>query len=187
MNTPITQAEPDLPPVPRPLVEKANALYTYLVHSRAPLYEQLHAVYRYTDEFSSFISQFMSCSKGCAYCCHMDVQMTTLEAEYIQVNAGVALRITKSITTGHRDPCPFLAKGGSCGIYSARPLACRLYHAAGEPANCQPGRLQNHYGHAPLFGNPIYANLVRWVHHVMIEGGGALRDIRDFFPDNELG
>lgn len=182
MKIPITQAAPDLPPVPRPLVEKANALYTYLMHSRAPLGEQLQAVYRYTDEFSPFIAPFMSCSKGCSYCCHMDVQITTLEAEYIQVHAGVTLRDAGTITTGHRDPCPFLARGGSCGIYSSRPLMCRLYHAVGEPANCQPGRSQIHYGHAPLFGNPIYANLVRWVHHATIDGGGTLRDLRDFFP-----
>lgn len=172
----------DLPPVPRPLVEKANILYTYLMQSRAPLGEQLHAVYRYTDEFSHYLNQYMSCGKGCSYCCHMDVQITTLEAAYIQAHTGVTPNGSVSLTTGHRDSCPFLDSGGTCGIYSARPLMCRLYHAIGDPKNCEPSRTQMHYGHPPLFGNAIYANLVRWVHHVTIEGGDALRDIRDFFP-----
>lgn len=182
MNIPVTNTAPNLPSIPKPLVEKANALYMYLMHSRAPLGEQLHAVYRYTDEFSLFVAQFTSCSKGCSYCCHMDVQITTLEAAYIHVHAGVTLRDDGPLTAGHRDPCPFLGGDGACGIYSARPLMCRLYHAGGEPENCRPGRSQIHYGHPPHFGNAIYANLVRWVHHVTIEGGGTLRDIRDFFP-----
>lgn len=180
----ITRTMPELPPVPKSLVEKANALYTYLMLSRAPLGEQLHAVYQYTDEFSTYLAQFMSCSKGCSYCCNMDVQITTLEAAYIQVHTGVILREAGPFTTGHRDPCPFLTNGGggTCGIYLARPLMCRLYHAVGVPENCKHGCTQIHYGHPPLFGNDIFANLVRWVHHVTIEGGGTLRDIRDFFP-----
>lgn len=179
---PTKPAVPDLPPVPRPLVEKANALYIYLTQSGDSLGEKLQAVYRYTDEFSQFISQFMSCGRGCSYCCSIDVQITTLEAHYIQERTGISARGGMSITTGHRDPCPFVATDGSCSAYSVRPLVCRIFHAAGEPTNCRPGGTQIQYGHPPSFGNDIYANLVRWTHHVTIEAGGTLRDIRDFFP-----
>lgn len=180
--TPTAAAIPVLPPVPRPLVDKANALYVYLTQSGESLGEKLRAVYRYTDEFSQFISQFMSCGRGCSYCCSIDVQVTALEAHYIQDAIGVRARHGVSISTGHRDPCPFVAMDGSCGIYPVRPLVCRIYHAAGEPMNCRLGETQIQYGHPPSFGNDIYANLVRWTHHVTIEAGGTLRDIRDFFP-----
>jgi len=174
----------DLPPVPKDLVEKTNALYSYLMHSGAPLNMQLQAVYHYLDEFQPYIAQFVSCSKGCSHCCRIDIQITTLEAEYIQVYTGIPIQLKatlSSITTGHRDACPFLLKDNACGIYSVRPLMCRIYHAFGEPENCKHGRRQVHYGQSPNFGNDIFANLVRWTHHVVINGGGALLDIRDFF------
>lgn len=173
------------PPVPAPLIEKANNLYSYLMYANAPLGEQLEAVYRYTDEFNAFLAPLMSCGKGCSHCCHIDVQITVLEAEYIQVKRGIPAQVNAGLTHGHREACPFLAPWGACSIYEARPLICRLYHVAGDPENCKPGRDQmlyvnpkdNHYG------NDIFANLMKWLMHVA-ESNPECRfgDIRDFFP-----
>lgn len=173
---------PNIPPIPRQLVEKANALYVYLNQPGDQLGKRLQAVYRYSDELCQFISKFMSCSRGCSFCCSIDVQITTLEAHYIQEQSRIRASGGTSITTGHRDPCPFVASDGSCSIYTFRPLACRIYHAAGEPINCRPGGIQLQYGHPPLFGNEIFANLIGWTQHVTIGAGGTVRDIRDFFP-----
>ena len=55
---------PELPPIPRPLVDQANALYRALQASRATLGEQLHMVYRYMDSFAPYLAQFTSCSRA---------------------------------------------------------------------------------------------------------------------------
>ena len=179
---------PELPPIPRPLVDQANALYRALQTSRATFGEQLHMVYRYMDSFAPYLAQFTSCSragKGCSHCCRIDVQITTLEAENIWLYTRRPVQPTNGpITTGHKTPCPFLDNAGACTVYEQRPLICRIYHVAGDPAHCDPksGVKQIHYGHPPTFGNDIFANLVSWTHQVAINNGGTVRDIRDFFP-----
>ncbi|WP_368073434.1 YkgJ family cysteine cluster protein [Ralstonia sp. NFACC01] len=175
-------ADVKLPPIPESLVHNANALYASLNQPGRSLGEQLKQVYTYLDEFRPYVNSFVSCSKGCSHCCSIDVQLTTLEAEYIQVYAGVPLDAREGLTTGHRTPCPFLTDAGACGIYEHRPVVCRIYHALGDPKNCLPGRSQIQYGAPPKYGNDIFANLVRWVHHVTAHANGTCKDIRNFFP-----
>jgi uncharacterized protein len=171
-----------LPPIPQSLVNDANALYVSLNQPGRELGEQLKLVYTYLDKFGPYVGTFASCSKGCSHCCSIDVQLTTLEAEYIQVHTGVPLRAGGELTTGHRAPCPFLTGAGGCGIYEHRPVVCRTFHALGDPKNCQPGRSQIQYGAPPQYGNDIFANLIGWVHHVTVHANGTCKDIRDFFP-----
>ena len=178
---------PELPPIPRPYFDKATSLYRALQTSRAPLGEQLQMVYRYMDSFQPYLAQITTCSragKGCSHCCRIDVQITTLEAENIWLYTRRLAQPTGPITTGHKTPCPFLDKEGACSIYKQRPLICRIYHVAGDPVHCDPasGAKQIHYGHPPKFGNNIFKNLIGWTHHVAINNGGTVRDIRDFFP-----
>lgn len=37
-----------------------------------------------------------------------------------------------------RNPCPFLASDGACGVYDQRPLTCRMYLATSPVRFCQP-------------------------------------------------
>lgn len=171
-----------LPPIPRSLIDNANALYASLNEPGQQLGAQLKRVYSYLDTFKPYVSEFVSCSKGCSHCCAMDVQLTTLEAGYIEVYTGVPVRLDGRLTTGHREACPFLTDVGACGIYEHRPLVCRIFHALGDPENCRPGRSQIQYGAPPQYGNDIFANLIGWVHHVNAYGNGTCKDIRDFFP-----
>lgn len=172
----------DLPPFPVDLVNKANAFYSYLMYSTDPLGKKLHAVYCFIDALAPYVAEFVCCSKGCSHCCCIDVQLTSLEAEYIHLSTGAPLRHPGPLSTGHRDPCHFLDDAGVCGIYAARPITCRILHAVGEPAKCMAGNKQIYYGHPPDFGNAIYANLINWLHSVTVDGGGLGGDIRDFFP-----
>lgn len=184
-SMPETTVLHQLPPPPAPLIEKANNLFSYLMYGNGQLGEQLEAVYRFIDEFNTFLAPFMSCKKGCSHCCHIDVQITTLEAELIQVQQGIPVHQAPQFTQGHRDPCPFLVPDGSCSIYESRPLICRMHQVVGEPENCQQGRNQLTYvdprkGH---FGNDIFANLIRWLGHIVQSNPGCrFADIRDFFP-----
>lgn len=176
--------ESAMPNIPSDLVEKANALYQYLMSTKDTLGVQLHAIYRYLDGFQPYLAPYMSCSKGCSHCCHMDVQLSPLEAAYIQMRTGTQMHQPRSLTTGHLTPCPFLSEAGACSVYDARPLVCRIFHAMGDPENCRPGRDQLQYGHPPTYGNEVFANLMGWIRHQETQNGWSPRDIRDFFPND---
>lgn len=172
---------PQLPPFPVALLEEANALYRKLQSTDANLGEQLEWVYELLDSVERFVSTFTPCKKGCSHCCKMDVHITTLEAEHIMVKTGKQHNQGCGITTGHKTNCPFLLND-QCSIYKHRPMMCRVFHIVGDPETCKPGNIQYAYGMEPDFGNPIYKNLVGWLHHYVSQAGGTLRDIRDFFP-----
>jgi len=173
---------PTLPKIPVEFIETANRLYTYLNSPEPSFGDKLLAIYGFTDAFEPYVATFAACSKGCSHCCKIDVQITALEAEMICVGTGIPHASGANLTRGHSSPCPFLSGDGSCGIYENRPLVCRVYHAVGDPENCRPGRMQHQYGAPPLYGNPIYQNLMNWVHGLAIHTGSPLRDIRDWFP-----
>jgi len=93
------------------------------------------------------------CRKGCEWCCHQAVFAVTHEFLYIREylarntteaerkeifrRAGSKASLTKVKSMEEqlrfRAPCPFL-KQGACGIYEARPMACRIYLSSSEAA-----------------------------------------------------
>ena len=86
------------------------------------------------------------CRKGCSWCCHQAVFAVTHEFFYINkfVKQHLKLEAQNAILENAREkvmltlnkpqdeqlklkvPCPFL-QSGSCVIYAARPMACRIY------------------------------------------------------------
>jgi len=174
-----------LPDTPDYLIKKANQYLVPILNSQShSLGDKLQAIYSYLDEFNKFIGKYASCSKNCSHCCKMDVQITALEAEYIQMNTNKQMDYSATpFTTGHRNSCPFLENDGACGIYNFRPIPCRIFHAFGDPKNCVHGKVQFQYGSQETgYGNPIFQKLVTWVHASVTKEGGCMRDIRDFFP-----
>jgi Fe-S-cluster containining protein len=122
------------------------------------LTEAISQLYRVTDELlgsflerSSVEGRPASCRKGCSWCCHQLVFAVTHEFlylhQFIMHRTGVSARsrfldkarAKASRTTGKslqeqlqvRAPCPFLFEG-SCAVYEARPMACRIYLSASE-------------------------------------------------------
>lgn len=176
----------ELPPIPSRFFEQSRALLDRVNRSPESLGVKLGAVYRLLNDMVPFVAGFTTCSRGCSHCCRIDVQITTFEAEYIYMHTGVPHVNESPATAGHRGtPCPFLRDNGECGIYAVRPMICRTYHAAGDPALCaDPNAQQILYGSTidGKFGNPIYAGWMQWVHHQNAAGRGAMKDIRDFFP-----
>ncbi len=176
---PIVGEKFDLPPIPNPLLIKADALARIINSPNLILGEKLEAIYTYLEDFKLYIGQYASCSKGCSYCCCIDVNITSLEAEYLSIKANKPLKRSKSITTGHRSPCPFLSTIGDCSVYKHRPIACRYLFAFGNPENCKPGHIQFEYGSpASNYGNNIFKSIISWLHLCV---GDEVRDIRDYF------
>lgn len=95
----------------------------------------------------------VSCKKGCSACCHMEVEVTTYEAQILKqvVDGGYAIDRTRLQAQSQRqlqdpawregmrnahNPCVFLDGEGSCGIYEHRPVMCRRHSVTSPAENC---------------------------------------------------
>jgi hypothetical protein len=82
----------------------------------------------------------VECRKGCAFCCHLNVTATALEALHIAalLRMGGRADLERSVSAAsealsgldasarlaRKSACPLLVQG-ACSIYLARPIACR--------------------------------------------------------------
>lgn len=91
-------------------------------------------------------SRPIHCKKGCSYCCHQAVFANSYELHYlgnfikarfdssgiqnIKEKAGAKNKVTSKLdeksVLNYKSPCPLL-KDGTCSVYDARPMACRIY------------------------------------------------------------
>lgn len=109
----------------------------------------------------------VACAKGCSHCCsHYVTSVEPYELLYlhgrIRSGAGYPSRVIgmhrraalfSSLREGAGDEededralyryylrgiaCPFLADGGACGVYSARPMSCRMFFSLSHPSLCR--------------------------------------------------
>jgi hypothetical protein len=138
-----------------------------------------------------------ACRRGCAHCCHIPVTISSVEAEIIGRLVGVkpkrpeaALNLSAyasledalpAVGAMRRhdavSPCPFLAEG-SCSIYAARPMTCRLLlNLDDDDLLCRlvPGqKVPVPYANSHQLGS-LY---------LMAQPAADLADIRDFFPES---
>ena len=152
--------------------------------SSVQMEEAIRALYAAMDELlEAFLQragaegQAVECKKGCAWCCHQEVFAVTHEflylSEYVQKKLSpekqqrilnrarekVGQSMNKSVEEQLliRVACPFL-DSGSCQVYDARPMSCRIYLSA-SAASCkkehdQSGKLRSFPG---LFDFPLRA------------------------------
>lgn len=76
----------------------------------------------------------IACRRGCAFCCHVDVSVTPLEAIRLWHRAGEAAAVESA---ARRAPCPMLVDG-ACSQYEARPYACRAVFSP-DAKRCEDG------------------------------------------------
>jgi Fe-S-cluster containining protein len=95
-----------------------------------------------------------ACTAGCFACCRLYVEVGPWEAfgiaDYVtqaceegvvsraDVLARLHAEVTRYVASGGANDtlrlCAFLSRGGRCGIYPARPSACRSYYSASRAA-----------------------------------------------------
>lgn len=90
------------------------------------------------------IASDIKCKKGCSFCCHQEVTITSAEADLLlraeqgkeaEINWNQAeIRSKKSSLTGVK--CPLLSFNGTCSAYKYRPAQCRTQLAISSPQNC---------------------------------------------------
>lgn len=94
----------------------------------------------------------ITCKKGCSYCCHLIVGVTSDEADLLAGLVKDGLEIDRSLlglqagwpeVAGHwyvqkpsENKCVFLSDSGACRVYENRPAACRLYTSVEDPKSC---------------------------------------------------
>lgn len=93
----------------------------------------------------------VTCTKGCAACCHLRVDINGREAALlIAVAAAAGIEIDEARLRRQADKnndtwheltredrrCVFLAEDRSCRVYEHRPGACRKYQVLSEPDLC---------------------------------------------------
>ena len=89
------------------------------------------------DEMAGMIVPMTPCQKGCSFCCHQSLMITSWEAEQIEKLTGRQADQKVNYEWGkgnardfmHRYsgvPCTFL-NNNVCSIYELRPIACRLH------------------------------------------------------------
>jgi Fe-S-cluster containining protein len=97
-------------------------------------------------------SRNISCQKGCAFCCHLQVGITGDEAELLaeRVRGGVDIDMTRlqaqakfpdSAGVWYAKPysetaCVFLGEDKTCRVYEDRPGSCRLHISVDKPSRC---------------------------------------------------
>lgn len=169
--------EVKLPPVPDRLHDQMVTLLPVLKSMQARPMDILARIYAYIDEYNKFVATFSVCEKGCSACCHIPVNISRIEAEYISIEAGVAIS-NKLLVKSGRVACPFLSEG-KCSIYKYRPFNCRTFHTLDDPKYCSTDENHAVYGVAAMgYGSDLLAKCADIVRHI---NNGEYRDIRSYF------
>lgn len=81
------------------------------------------------DEIYTCVTKDSPCGKGCHQCCHYNVSISGLEAQYIQKTTKSKISHQRvGASDFHGEACPFLVEG-NCSIYDSRPFVCRRHHS----------------------------------------------------------
>lgn len=161
--------------IPPQLAKKVAEFPGYFKKSFITPIVSLQMLYEFMDELNEFISKYTPCQKGCDACCHIRVDISSLEAQYIQLKTGIPYRDKPISAIKINTPCPFL-KDRCCSIYQYRPYVCRQHYALFNPKWYQVKLCNNLCASQARFTEvkDSYDYLVR-------NSNSAIHDIRAFF------
>lgn len=151
-------------------------------------FKALETIFDYLDRIFSYSEGLVACKKGCSFCCHMQVILTQVEADYIANKTGVPakklLQPPRTVADGWVDatkPCPFL-KSHQCTIYPFRPVNCRTYVNFEETnEKCQFGSTSKIF---MLDRDGSFPGAMQAYGELAARHGGYNGDIRDFFDSS---
>jgi Fe-S-cluster containining protein len=121
--------------------------------SNTTLFSAIESLYAAIDDLNDSILALaerqkmgVACHKGCHWCCHQAVYANSYELHYLsekiktrftpeKISKWFMAAETKSAITSkmneeevgkYKSPCALL-ENGTCSVYDARPMACRIY------------------------------------------------------------
>jgi Fe-S-cluster containining protein len=160
------------------LAEQPDSLGSFIIgFVRDIVAKRVDRTVKYIVEETKPTPLMVACSKGCAWCCHQDVEVSIAEAILIAVGTAGDARgkafdeKSKNLIGPARKkgtPCPFLGEARNCTIYDIRPIVCRSFLSPNK-TRCQqsvevileggkPVEVLSH-GIPHLLGNAIRAGL----------------------------
>lgn len=121
---------------------------------RVQLMDEFNRKVRFNKSFGT-----VTCSAGCAWCCHHPVSISILEGvllyrwlvrngkwtsklkEELKRTSELQFGLTPEVWLKALIPCPLLTPENKCLAYSVRPLICQAYYAVSDPHYCHPHRI----------------------------------------------
>ncbi|MBA4410329.1 MAG: YkgJ family cysteine cluster protein [Bacteroidota bacterium] len=117
-----------------------------LFHAIQLLYEAIDGLNNSILNLAQRQNLAIACHKGCHWCCHQAVYANSYELHFLseqikkkfsseEISSLISLseekfkqtsKLTEDEIHKFKAPCPLL-KDGTCSVYSARPMACRIY------------------------------------------------------------
>lgn len=135
------------------MIEYYQRAFKEAIADGATPYELMRAIYDLMDEADKFEEYqkeraHVQCRKGCAFCCHIQVELSEFEARaLLEYCARKGIDIDYNHLTRQKDlndkthprsscaACVFL-KNNLCSVYEFRPVVCRTYYVVTPPALC---------------------------------------------------
>lgn len=173
--------------LPSALIREEAGIAKKLRKPRYSAFEALEQLYDLLDRHFEHAKGLIACAQGCAYCCHSEVAISQLEADYIAAMTGTPTnRPTEEPTksepfTDPARPCPFLGADNACSIYTLRPMVCRTH------VNFEPTNIKCHFDTPPDEPMPLldrgnsFPSAMRAYSEMVDRQGGHFADIRKFF------
>lgn len=125
--------------IPRTLADREERLVESIGRLGDDPLVRLEKLYNFMDELYSFVARYTACTRGCSHCCHIEIEISAIEAEHIEKSLGIKRNPNLVKSSHFGTPCPFL-KNGSCSIYRHRPFVCRRHVALFDnPKWCEIG------------------------------------------------
>lgn len=74
--------------IPKSVEKKQEGFAKRFRKTKADPFESLAKLYRYFDEVAGYMDGLTACKKGCGHCCHMEIALSQLEADFIAAKTG---------------------------------------------------------------------------------------------------
>lgn len=170
--------------------KKANILFRQFMAigeniNKTNMFEAVNLAHKMSDLANDKSAANSVCVKGCAHCCQVNVDVTVVEAIYIEKMTGHEINIKPySIPAGSKlvPYCPFLnQESATCSIHEYRPIACRGFFTFDDPKLC----VGNDQIHA--VSNAWHVPATRVIMEMLLEcSNGEVKDIRSYFSNVNL-
>src|SRR6185369_7371561 len=98
--------------IPKTVLDAEDRLPGAIAGLNASTRSKLHRIYILADKISEIRAPFVACTRGCAFCCHMNVTITSAEAERLGKSIGrKPVSISRSLCRSREhfagQPCTF--------------------------------------------------------------------------------